>query len=331
MIADPSRFCNVTAFFFDIDDTLYSRSALLTQSARLTRPDLIFEDRRFMELFNQFSDCNLADVISGKITPVESNIWRFCRTVDVLQSEQEKRQNATAPTPMTGLLDPGAGISTPNIAAPDVSSAVPGTDVRTASSPCSEEEGRFFAETYARLQSQMTLSESLEKMFTELTQAGVFVGIITDGGSAQQWGKYQKLHLERWIPRSHVLISGEVGHSKPAPEIFAAAWKAAEGQKTVGAGATTDAQAPTVAQDTSDSRRGITAHEIAGGQSPLSPDDFLYVGDSWSHDIAGAQNAGWHTVWMNRLGMQIPADSPAPDAIVQNEAELESLIRQILA
>lgn len=319
MIADPSRFRNVTAFFFDIDDTLYSRSALLTQSARLTRPNLVFEDRRFMELFNQFSDCNLADVISGKITPVESNIWRFCKTVDVLQSEQEKRQNATAPDPMTDLLDPGAGISTPNIAAPNVSRAVPGTDVRTASSPCSEEEGRFFAETYARLQSQMTLSESLEKMFTELTQAGVFVGIITDGGSAQQWGKYQKLHLERWIPRSHVLISGEVGHSKPAPEIFAAAWKVAKVQRS------DKIQTPTGSQ------KSTATRDVADTQNSLSPDNFLYVGDSWSHDIAGAQNAGWHTVWMNRLGMQVPADSPAPDAIVQNEAELETLIRQVLA
>lgn len=287
MIADLSRFRNVTAFFFDIDDTLYSRSALLTQSARLTRPDLVFEDRRFMELFNQFSDCNLADVISGKITPVESNIWRFRKTVDVLQEEQNKGQNVTASAPIAGT-------------------------------PCTEEEGRFFAETYARLQSQMALSESLEKMFTELTQAGVFVGIITDGGSAQQWGKYQKLRLERWIPRSHVLISGEVGHSKPAPEIFAAAWKAAETQITAGPRAVTDTQEPN------------TAREVTDTHHSLSPDNFLYVGDSWSHDIAGAQNAGWHTVWMNRLGMQVPAGSPAPDAIVQNEEELESLISQIL-
>ena len=46
----------------------------------------------------------------------------------------------------------------------------------------------------------------------------------------------------------------------------------------------------------------------------------IYVGDSYSQDVAGAAGCGWTTVWLNRRGDR--PDGPAPDRTVHTEQEL---------
>ena len=79
----------MTGICFDIDDTLYSRGALLIQAAEetLRRTDgfimsdeTSFSGEVFLKIFYEKSDENFALVESGAITARESNIWRLQQT-----------------------------------------------------------------------------------------------------------------------------------------------------------------------------------------------------------------------------------------------------------
>ena len=96
----------------------------------------------------------------------------------------------------------------------------------------------------------------------------------------------------------HIFIEGEVGEGKPLPAVF---------------------------------RR---AEEAVG----LSPNQIVFVGNSYDHDIAPAITAGWRTVWVRRDSDVPPSadlekepkpkDKPTggadPDAIVDNLAVLQN-------
>ena len=82
---------------------------------------------------------------------------------------------------------------------------------------------------------------------------------------------------------SFVLISESAGFWKPDPRIFELAL----------------------------AHIGVPAHQV------------VYVGDSPDHDVAGAKLAGLDVVWMNRRGLDWPADiRPGPDHTVTNMREL---------
>lgn len=236
----------MTGIFFDIDDTLYSRKDLLIRSARETCARISgageeLDGETFLKVFYIKSDENFALVESGAITAPESNIWRLEETFKAM-----------------GL-------------------------------PCPEGSGRYFAERYSYLQNHITLSPTLEQMMKELRKRSATVpspetgsaprfisrgtgctaatpslrlGVLTNGESAHQWKKYDMLGLERFIPGKYVIVSGDVGISKPEAGIFRAA------EKVMG----------------------------------LQPRDLWLAGDSLKHDIEGAAKAGWHTVWFDRSG-----------------------------
>lgn len=223
------------AFWFDIDDTLYSRRDLLLEAAReVTPPGEVLGEERFMHVFMSKSDENFPDVQSGRISAWESNVWRLEETFREL------------------------GISFPSGA------------------------GETFANRYTYLQEHITLSPVLTRMMEELTGAHIFLGVLTNGPSDHQWNKYRALGLSRWIPEEHVVVSGDVGASKPDPAIFRAA----------------------------EEKTGNAAYFVQ-----------WMIGDSVSHDIAGAKQAGWHTIWMNR-GVSDDAGKGVSDRIVHSENEL---------
>lgn len=71
----------MNAFWFDIDDTLYSRRSLLLQAAKEVAPQGIsLQEERFMRIFLEKSDENFPDVESGRITAWKSNVWRLEET-----------------------------------------------------------------------------------------------------------------------------------------------------------------------------------------------------------------------------------------------------------
>jgi putative hydrolase of the HAD superfamily len=96
------------------------------------------------------------------------------------------------------------------------------------------------------------------------------VAVITNGPS-----KEQRLKLERTglLDRFEVIaISGEVGHEKPAAEIF--------------------------------------AHTLSS--LGIAPEAALHVGDSLRYDVTGARAAGLTAVWLNRRGLERDATFAEP-------------------
>ena len=93
----------MTGICFDIDDTLYSRGALLIQAAEetLRRTDgfimsdeTSFSGEVFLKIFYEKSDENFALVESGAITARESNIWRLQQTFLTMGLPTESWQGA---------------------------------------------------------------------------------------------------------------------------------------------------------------------------------------------------------------------------------------------
>ena len=78
----------MTAIFFDIDDTLYSRRDLLLKAAVETASVEKLAEERFMKVFYEKSDLNFPLVENGTITAFESNIWRYEETLKELGIEE---------------------------------------------------------------------------------------------------------------------------------------------------------------------------------------------------------------------------------------------------
>ena len=182
----------MVGILFDIDDTLYSRRALLLQAARDTLMNLkeagqsgslavcgeagsAAEDH-FMKTFYRFGDENYPLVVTGQITPWESNVWRFVKTVTYL-----------------------------------------GVEV-------TQEDGEAFANRYTYLQEHMTMSDELHDVMKKLSDCpGIRPGVMTNGASKFQWKKVYMLGLDRYVEEKSVFVSGDLGVSKPDPGIFHAA------------------------------------------------------------------------------------------------------------
>jgi len=55
------------------------------------------------------------------------------------------------------------------------------------------------------------------------------------------------------------------------------------------------------------------------------PEQIVHVGDDPEHDVRGAANAGFRTVWLNRSGRNWPGGRRA-DAEIGDLAELEAVL-----
>jgi putative hydrolase of the HAD superfamily len=82
------------------------------------------------------------------------------------------------------------------------------------------------------------------------------------------------------------VISEEVGRRKPHPDIFLGALE----------------------------RIGVERTEA------------VFVGDSPADDLVGAKDAGLRVIWVNADDRLLPADVPAPDAVVRTLAELSDVL-----
>ena len=110
------------------------------------------------------------------------------------------------------------------------------------------------------------------------------LGLVTNGPAAVQRGQIQALELDKYF--QHILVSEEVGYSKPHPEIF---------------------------------RRALELAEV-------TREEALFVGDTPETDIAGAQQVGMQTAWLNRRERRWPANLPEPDHSIASLQELLSLV-----
>lgn len=123
---------------------------------------------------------------------------------------------------------------------------------------------------YTDLQNHITLSEPLVRLLDHLSSSGCPLGVLTNGETSHQWAKYDMLRLDRWIPKERVVVSGEVGTTKPDIAIF----------------------------------------RIAQQRMAMAPEDLWMIGDSYEGDIAGASRSGWHSVWINRRNEPVTDVTP---------------------
>lgn len=137
-------------------------------------------------------------------------------------------------------------------------------------------------EIYSQEQEQLHLMAGVERLFEWCQKQGVELGIITNGPHIHQLKKIEALGLTKWIGSEKMIISGQVGVTKPNPAIFQLMEK----------------------------RLGIPSSECC------------YVGDSFDNDVIGAKRANWKVVWFNHRHRPPGDKSIAADVVVESLQEL---------
>ncbi|SDW24228.1 putative hydrolase of the HAD superfamily [Marinococcus luteus] len=120
----------------------------------------------------------------------------------------------------------------------------------------------FHQEYEQRLPEFSELFESVPGLLESLAKSSVCLGIITNGSEKLQKEKFYRLQLDRWIDHRHLFISEMAEAPKPKTAIF------------------------------------DEALELLGSRKKRA----LFVGDSWAHDVEGAENAGWEAIYVNTRG-----------------------------
>lgn len=132
-----------------------------------------------------------------------------------------------------------------------------------------------FQALYAEAQRHIHVTPGMTEILDTCKRHGIFLGIITNGPSRHQRDKCSILALQRWFSPENVLVSGDCGFLKPDPRIF----------------------------------------QLAQTRWKLHAASTLYVGDSFAHDILGAQSVSWQSFWLNRRGAARPKDTQPPSGL----------------
>ena len=144
---------------------------------------------------------------------------------------------------------------------------------------------------FEKFQEEIQLFPEVEQLFDTLTERKITVGIITNGTKEKQALKIKKLRLNQWISPENMLISEEVGVSKPNIRIF----KTLEEKLTI------------------------------------RKENLYYIGDNFLNDIVGAQSAEWKTVWANYRDHQTTDETVIPDYVVESPRALLQTVKKLAA
>ena len=134
--------------------------------------------------------------------------------------------------------------------------------------PVTDKQALEFQRLYMNLQYRIQLTDTMKNLLDRL-QNNVKIGIITNGDSVHQRRKINSLGISHWIPKEHIIVSGDHVFHKPDARIF---------------------------------------HEMEE-RLVLPAVQLIYVGDAFSLDIVGGNNAGWHTLWFNHRHRNKPNGS----------------------
>ncbi len=120
----------------------------------------------------------------------------------------------------------------------------------------SEEEALALHECYQHFQKKISAPPETVDFLNCCRDRGIRMGIISNGPGEHQREKIKTLGLEAYFSPELVILSGEVGVSKPDGKIF----------------------------------------EIAEDAAGESPNDLIYVGDSEENDVIPARAQGWTAI-----------------------------------
>jgi FMN phosphatase YigB (HAD superfamily) len=115
------------------------------------------------------------------------------------------------------------------------------------------------------------------------------LGIVTNGITNWQYDKLEAMGINSIFPRGSVIISDEVGYEKPSPEIY------------------------------------LTALNYI----QASPDEVIFVGDSWKNDIEGPGNIGIRSIWLNKKNEEVKWSNKLL-GLVKDIFEIKTFCRSII-
>ncbi|MBL6439761.1 HAD family hydrolase [Streptococcus suis] len=140
---------------------------------------------------------------------------------------------------------------------------------------------------YDYFQGQIELSPVFPEIFSWCQAQGIAMGIITNGPYRHQLRKIRTMGLVNWFELEHVLISGQVGITKPNPAIF----------------------------------------QLMEEHLGMSGEDICYLGDSFENDVVGAKAANWKAIWFNHRKRVEPIAPYQADKVVTAWDELVEVIQ----
>lgn len=150
----------------------------------------------------------------------------------------------------------------------------------------SKEEAERFQEAYAKYQQQIEPYPFILEILHFLRNKGVNTFIITNGPTPNQRNKIKHLGLNPYFKPEEIIVSSEEGAAKPDRKIF----------------------------------------EAAEQRFNLIKNHTWYVGDSFTHDIIGAANSGWHTIWLNNHKKPQIDPSYSASKVVNSTLELKEYL-----
>lgn len=120
---------------------------------------------------------------------------------------------------------------------------------------------RIVSEFIAGYEASWRLFPDVLRVLDELKS--IPLGIVTNGNADQQRTKLRRTGiLDRF---AIVVVSEDIGYSKPSPQIF----------------------------------------HHACGQLGREPTECIFVGDDWEKDVEGALSGGLRPIWMDRFGARV--------------------------
>lgn len=144
---------------------------------------------------------------------------------------------------------------------------------------------RLQADIVERLPAVVAPDPRVVAQVERLHARGVALAVVTNGSSANQRAKLARSGVEHLLRA--VVVSGEVGVSKPEPEIF---------------------------------RRALDALGVAA-------EDAVFVGDDPRRDIVGAGRVGLRTCWVSHGGgWPWGPDFPPPTCVILATSDLETVL-----
>ncbi|MDK8502207.1 HAD family hydrolase [Aerococcus sp. UMB1112A] len=154
----------------------------------------------------------------------------------------------------------------------------------------SSEEGWAFQEAYQRYQKDLDLQDDMRQVLDLLKAADQAMGVITNGETAKQWAKVETMGLTDWIPEDYILVSEEVGVAKPEREIF----------------------------------------DLVCQRMGIRPEESVYFGDNFKHDMVAAKEAGFHTVWLNHRDREFEGVDDYVDQVCMDFPEVLAWVQKNL-
>ncbi|MDP4083199.1 MAG: HAD family hydrolase [Bacillota bacterium] len=149
-----------------------------------------------------------------------------------------------------------------------------------------EKQARDFQDYYEYCLNHLELFPNTVELLENIKKLGMGVGILSNGPTEHQLNKISSLGLTKIIERDLIFISDSVGVAKPNPEIFI-----------------------------------HVANKVH-----ITPNELLYVGDSWINDVVAPSQAGWSAVWFNHRGRK-PGTKHTPLAEINELSKIVEVLR----